>query len=39
MWCAEVSLPYTKWNMPTAILAGDVLFASAFEFIAMTDAP
>jgi len=30
---------HTKWNMPTAILAGDVLFASAFEFIAMTDAP
>ena len=24
---------HTKWDEPTAILAGDVLFASAFEFI------
>ncbi len=30
---------HTRWDMPTAILAGDVLFASAFEFIAMADAP
>jgi geranylgeranyl diphosphate synthase type I len=30
---------HTKWDEPTAILAGDVLFASAFEFIALADAP
>ncbi|HON81189.1 MAG TPA: polyprenyl synthetase family protein [Methanoregulaceae archaeon] len=30
---------HTRWDEPTAILAGDVLFASAFEFIAMADAP
>jgi geranylgeranyl diphosphate synthase type I len=30
---------HTMWDEPTAILAGDVLFASAFEFIALADAP
>jgi len=30
---------HTKWDEPTAILAGDVLYASAFEFIALADAP
>jgi geranylgeranyl diphosphate synthase type I len=30
---------HTKWDEPTAILAGDVLYASAFEFITLTDAP
>jgi len=30
---------HTLWDEPTAILAGDVLFASAFEFIALADAP
>ncbi len=30
---------HTQWNEPTAILAGDVLFASAFEFISMAEAP
>ncbi|NYT08212.1 MAG: polyprenyl synthetase family protein, partial [Methanomicrobiales archaeon] len=30
---------HTRWDEPTAILAGDVLFASAFEFIALADAP
>jgi len=30
---------HTHWDEPTAILAGDVLFASAFEFISLTDAP
>jgi geranylgeranyl diphosphate synthase type I len=27
---------HTKWDEPTAILAGDVLYARAFEFIAMS---
>ncbi|HOT03282.1 MAG TPA: polyprenyl synthetase family protein [Methanolinea sp.] len=30
---------HTKWDEPTAILAGDVLFASAFEFLSLADAP
>ncbi len=30
---------HTRWDEPTAILAGDVLFASAFEFIALADVP
>ena len=30
---------HRKWDEPTAILAGDVLFASAFEFISLSDAP
>jgi geranylgeranyl diphosphate synthase type I len=30
---------HTRWDEPTAILAGDVLFASAFEFIALADTP
>jgi len=30
---------HTQWDEPTAILAGDVLFASAFEFISLSDAP
>jgi geranylgeranyl diphosphate synthase type I len=30
---------HTVWDDPTAILAGDVLYASAFEFICMADAP
>ncbi|MCX6694039.1 MAG: polyprenyl synthetase family protein [Methanomicrobiales archaeon] len=29
---------HTKWGNPTAILAGDVLFASAFEFLCLADA-
>lgn len=29
---------HTKWDEPTAILAGDVLYARAFEFICMSDA-
>src|SRR5690606_18640332 len=29
---------HTQWDEPTAILAGDVLFASAFEFISLADA-
>jgi geranylgeranyl diphosphate synthase type I len=29
---------HTRWDEPTAILAGDVLFASAFEFISLADA-
>ncbi len=30
---------HTLWDMPTAILAGDVLFASSFEHIALVNAP
>jgi len=30
---------HTRWDEPTAILAGDVLFASAFEFLSMADCP
>jgi geranylgeranyl diphosphate synthase type I len=30
---------HTVWDDSTAILAGDVLYASAFEFICMADAP
>jgi len=30
---------HTRWDEPTAILAGDVLFASAFEFISLADVP
>lgn len=30
---------HMKWDEPTAILAGDVLYASAFEFITLADAP
>ncbi|MCU0632110.1 MAG: polyprenyl synthetase family protein [Methanolinea sp.] len=30
---------HTQWDEPTAILAGDVLFASAFEFLSLSDAP
>jgi geranylgeranyl diphosphate synthase type I len=30
---------HTQWDEPTAILAGDVIFATAFEFIAMADTP
>lgn len=30
---------HTRWDEPTAILAGDVLFASAFEFLTMSDSP
>ena len=29
---------HTQWDEPTAILAGDVLFASAFEFLSLADA-
>lgn len=29
---------HTRWDEPTAILAGDVLFATAFEFIGFADA-
>jgi len=29
---------HTKWDMPTGILAGDVLYARAFEFICMSQA-
>jgi len=29
---------HTKWDMPTGILAGDVLYARAFEHICMADA-
>ncbi len=29
---------HTKWDMPTGILAGDVLYARAFEFICMSEA-
>jgi geranylgeranyl diphosphate synthase type I len=28
---------HTVWDMPTAILAGDVLYAKAFEFICLAD--
>ena len=34
-----VQTVHTRWDEPTAILAGDVLFASAFEFISLSDAP
>jgi len=30
---------HTQWDEPTAILAGDVLFATAFEFICLADVP
>jgi geranylgeranyl diphosphate synthase type I len=30
---------HTKWDEPTAILAGDVLYARAFEFICKAEAP
>ena len=30
---------HTKWDEPTAILAGDVLYASAFEFLCLSSAP
>ena len=30
---------HTQWDMPTGILAGDVLYARAFEFICMSSAP
>lgn len=30
---------HTRWDEPTAILAGDVLFASAFEFLSLSDVP
>lgn len=30
---------HTRWDEPTAILAGDVLFATAFEFLSMADCP
>ncbi|HOP67618.1 MAG TPA: polyprenyl synthetase family protein [Methanoregulaceae archaeon] len=30
---------HTRWDEPTAILAGDVLFASAFEFLSLADCP
>jgi geranylgeranyl diphosphate synthase type I len=30
---------HAKWDEPTAILAGDVLFARAFEFITLSGAP
>jgi geranylgeranyl diphosphate synthase type I len=30
---------HTKWDEPTAILAGDVLYASAFEFLSLSSAP
>ena len=31
-----VQTVHTKWDMPTGILAGDVLYARAFEYICMT---
>ncbi|HUU74994.1 MAG TPA: polyprenyl synthetase family protein [Methanoregulaceae archaeon] len=34
-----VATVHTLWDEPTAILAGDVLFASAFEFLSLADAP
>jgi geranylgeranyl diphosphate synthase type I len=33
-----VQTVHTKWDMPTAILAGDVLYARAFEFICLSKA-
>jgi geranylgeranyl diphosphate synthase type I len=33
-----VQTVHTKWDMPTGILAGDVLYARAFEFICMSKA-
>ena len=30
---------HTKWDEPTAILAGDVLYARAFEFLCLCSAP
>ena len=33
-----VQTVHTKWDMPTGILAGDVLYARAFEFICMSAA-
>jgi geranylgeranyl diphosphate synthase type I len=33
-----VQTVHTKWDMPTGILAGDVLYARAFEFICMAKA-
>ncbi|PKL66118.1 MAG: phosphoesterase [Methanomicrobiales archaeon HGW-Methanomicrobiales-3] len=33
-----VQTVHTKWDMPTGILAGDVLYARAFEHICMTTA-
>lgn len=34
-----VQTVHTKWDMPTGILAGDVLYARAFEHICMANAP
>ncbi|MCX6692109.1 MAG: polyprenyl synthetase family protein [Methanoregula sp.] len=33
-----VQTVHTKWDMPTGILAGDVLYARAFEFICLSNA-
>jgi geranylgeranyl diphosphate synthase type I len=33
-----VQTVHTKWDMPTGILAGDVLYARAFEFICLSHA-
>src|SRR5512137_1111436 len=33
-----VQTVHTKWDMPTGILAGDVLYARAFEYICLTTA-
>jgi geranylgeranyl diphosphate synthase type I len=33
-----VQTVHTKWDMPTGILAGDVLYARAFEFICLSKA-
>jgi geranylgeranyl diphosphate synthase type I len=34
-----VQTVHTKWDMPTGILAGDVLYARAFEFLCISIAP
>ncbi|MDH7593092.1 MAG: polyprenyl synthetase family protein [Methanomicrobiales archaeon] len=34
-----VSTVHTKWDEPTAILAGDVLYAKAFEYLSTVPAP
>ena len=33
-----VQTVHTKWGMPTGILAGDVLYARAFEHLCMANA-
>jgi geranylgeranyl diphosphate synthase type I len=39
--CTRRGVPtvHTKWDEPTAILAGDVLFARSFEFLCLSLAP